>query len=537
VDDPDFDIIVIGAGPTGLTIANFLGQEGIRVLVLEGLDNLIDYPRGVALDDEALRSFQLAGLDAKVVRHTTPQHIARFIKPNGKLLAEINPLPRPYGWARRNAFNQPLIDRELLEGLKRFPNVEVRFGSRMTAAVDTGDMAKVEIENGGSATARYVIGCDGGRSPVRETMGVAFEGKTAPDRFLVVDLANDPVGRPNVDFILHPTRPIVSIALPAQLRRFEFGVEDHEIVNEFDVTEAALRDKLRDIFTDVEIDRLHILRRRVYTHNARIASSFQKGRLLIAGDAAHVMPVWQGQGFNTGIRDATNLGWKLSLVIKGLADEKLLDTYDVERRAHAKAMIDVSVMIGRIFAPSNIFVRWVRDFAFAMMAFIPPLKAYVTSMRWKPMPRMTNGAVVRSKNPQKPDIAGTIFPQFAVNDGAGERRRSDDAVGCGFVILSWGVDPLYYADPAELARFRKLGGRVFAIFPECQREKVQESEIDAEPLFDPDGQIKAWFDDKEFTTILVRPDRIVGACGRPVDINTLINRFCDAAHIGTGVKA
>jgi 3-(3-hydroxy-phenyl)propionate hydroxylase len=321
------------------------------------------------------------------------------------------------------------------------------------------------------------------------------------------------------------------------LRRFEFGVEDHEIVNEFDVTEAALRDKLRDIFTDVEIDRLHILRRRVYTHNARIASSFQKGRLLIAGDAAHVMPVWQGQGFNTGIRDATNLGWKLSLVIKGLADEKLLDTYDVERRAHAKAMIDVSVMIGRIFAPSNIFVRWVRDFAFAMMAFIPPLKAYVTSMRWKPMPRMTNGAVVRSKNPQKPDIAGTIFPQFAVNDGAGERRRSDDAVGCGFVILSWGVDPLYYADPAELARFRKLGGRVFAIFPECQREKVQESEIDAEPLFDPDGQIKAWFDDKEFTTILVRPDRIVGACGRPVDINTLINRFCDAAHIGTGVKA
>jgi 3-(3-hydroxy-phenyl)propionate hydroxylase len=452
-------------------------------------------------------------------------------------LAEINPPPRPYGWPRRNAFNQPLIDRELLEGLKRFPGVEVRFGTRMSTVVDRGDMAKVEIDNGGSVTARYVIGCDGGRSPVREAMGVAFEGKTAPDRFLVVDLANDPVGRPNVDFILHPTRPIVSIALPAQLRRFEFGVEDHEIVGEFDVTEAALRDKLGDIFSHDEIDRLHILRRRVYTHNARIASSFRKGRLLIAGDAAHVMPVWQGQGFNTGIRDATNLGWKLSLVIQGIADDMLLDTYDVERRAHAKAMIDVSVMIGRIFAPENIFVRWVRDFAFAMMAYIPPLKAYVTSMRWKPMPRMTKGAVVRSANAQKPDIAGTIFPQFTVNDGAGERRRSDDAFGPGFVILSWGVDPHYYADPMELARFHKLGGRVFAIFPECQREKVQESRIDAEPLFDPDGQIKAWFDDKEFTTIIVRPDRIVGACGRPVDINTLINRFCDAAHIGTGAQA
>ncbi len=537
MDDPDFDIIVIGAGPTGLTIANLLGQDGIRVLVLEALENLIDYPRGVALDDEALRSFQSVGLDAKVVRHTTPQHIARFIKPNGKILAEINPILRPYGWARRNAFNQPLIDRELLEGLRRFPNVVVRFGARMDTVIDLGTMAKVEIENGGCVTARYVIGCDGGRSPVRETMGVAFEGKTAPDRFLVVDLANDPIGRPNVDFILHPTRPIVSIALPAQLRRFEFAVEDREIVNEFDVTEAALRDKLRDIFTDEEIDRLHILRRRVYTHNARIASSFRKGRLLIAGDAAHVMPVWQGQGFNTGIRDAANLGWKLSLVVQWLADEKLLDTYDIERRAHAKAMIDVSVMIGRIFAPSNIFVRWVRDFTFAMMAVIPPLKAYVTSMRWKPMPRMIQGAVVRSAIAQKPDIAGTIFPQFTVNDGAGERRRSDDAVGRGFAILSWGVDPHYYADPLELARYRKLGGRIFAIFPEGQREKIQETAIDAEPLFDPDGQIKAWFDDKEFTTILVRPDRIVGACGRPVDINSLIKRFCDVAHIFTGDKA
>jgi 3-(3-hydroxy-phenyl)propionate hydroxylase len=533
----DFDIIVIGAGPTGLTIANFLGQDGIRVLVLEALENLIDYPRGVALDDEALRSFQLVGLDTQVVRHTTPQHIARFIKPNGKILAEINPLPRPYGWARRNAFNQPLIDRELLEGLKRFPNVEVRFGARMASVIDLGTMVKVEIENGGSATARYVIGCDGGRSPVRETMAVAFEGKTAPDRFLVVDLANDPVGRPNVDFILHPTRPIVSIALPAQLRRFEFSVEDHEIVDEFDVSEAALRNKLRDIFTDDEIDKLNILRRRVYTHNARIASSFRKERLLIAGDAAHVMPVWQGQGFNTGIRDATNLGWKLSLVIRGLAGEKLLDTYDEERRAHAKAMIDVSVMIGRIFAPSNIFVRLIRDLAFTMMSFVPPLKAYVTSMRWKPMPRMMKGAVVRSANAQKPDIAGTIFPQFTVNDGAGKRRRSDDAVGRGFAIFSWGADPLYYADTTELARFHKLGGRVFAIFPECQREKIQESGIDAEQLYDPDGQIKAWFDDKEFTTILVRPDRIVGACGRPVDINSLINRFCDAAHIGTEAKA
>jgi len=158
-------------------------------------------------------------------------------------------------------------------------------------------------------------------------------------------------------------------------------------------------------------------------------------------------------------------------------------------------------------------------------------------MRWKPMPRMTTGAVVRSANAQKPDIAGTIFPQFKVNDNAGERQRSDDAAGRGFAIFSWGVDPIHYVDPLDLATFRKLGGRVFSIFPECQREKVQESGIDAEPLFDPDGEIKAWFDDKEFTTILVRPDRIVGVCGRPVDISTLINRFCDAAHIVTGAKA
>lgn len=188
------------------------------------------------------------------------------------------------------------------------------------------------------------------RSATRHLMGVSFDGTTSPTRWVVIDLANDPLGHPNSEVGADPDRPYASISIAHGIRRFEFMIHDHE--SDELASEPAFVSKLLATFVP-HPDRVDIIRHRVYTHHSRIAGAFRKGRLMLAGDAAHLMPVWQGQGYNSGIRDAANLGWKLAAVVNGHADDGLLDSYDTERRKHARAMIDLSTMVGRVISPTN----------------------------------------------------------------------------------------------------------------------------------------------------------------------------------------
>ncbi len=426
----DTDVLILGAGPVGLTLANLLGGYGVRATVIEQGEKLIDYPRGVGLDDEALRTFQTAGVVERVLPHTTPQHIMRMTGGAGQVLAEIAPPAIDYGWSRRNAFIQPLVDRELLAGLERFAHVDLRFGHRSIGYTDDGDGVTVTIEDAegrrSTIRARYLVGCDGGRSATRRSMGITFEGITSPTRWLVVDVRNDPLGTPNAYLGADPRRPFVSIGLPHGIRRFEFMVFDHETdeqVAEPAFVHAALVGHVPDPAS------LDYIRQRVYTHNARIAGNFRKGNVLIAGDAAHLMPVWQGQGYNSGVRDATNLAWKLAAVVTGVAGDRLLDTYDTERRDHAKAMIDLSVAVGRILSPTNTAVGRIRDLVAKALNLVPPAKRYIAEMRFKPQPRFHAGALVPAVGPvADADPVGRMFPAAARHHpgrrGAPARRRA-----------------------------------------------------------------------------------------------------------------
>src|SRR3984893_350807 len=158
-------------------------------------------------------------------------------------------------------------------------------------------------------------------------------------------------------------------------------------------------------------DRVDVIRRRVYTHHSRIAGGFPSGRRRRAGDAAHLMPVWQGQGYNSGIRDAANLGWKLAAVVTGRADDGLLDTYDIERRKHARAMIDLSTMVGRVISPTDRRVATARDLIVLCASIVPSSKGYVLERRFKPMPRYEHGAVVHSEPRRAESPVGTLFIQ------------------------------------------------------------------------------------------------------------------------------
>lgn len=544
------DVTIVGAGPVGLSIANLLGLRGVSVNVVEALPELIDYPRGVGIDDESLRSIQTMGLIAEVLPHTTPSHIMRLVNGRGRIMAEIAPAIDEFGWSRRNAFVQPAVDRALYEGLARFPHVTVSFSHEATAIHEQGEHVELQARADDELVtfrSRYLVGADGGRSFTRKHLGVAFDGQSPSTRWIVIDMQNDPLGLPNVWVGGDPKRPYVSLALPHALRRFEFMLFDKE-PDELADDDAFIARLLAPHMPDPS--KAAILRRRVYTHHSRIASSFRSGRCLIAGDAAHLMPVWQGQGWNSGMRDSTNLAWKLAAVVLGEADDALLDSYTLERQPHAKAMIDISVAFGRFVKPTNRVVAVLRDAAASVLGLVPPVKQYFVQMKYKPMPRYTRGVVVdpttlapgeaRARFEGRglltsfrsfrdtPSPVGTQFIQPTVRTTAGGDQRLDDVIGYRWAVLAWGGNPLAHLDDAQRAELERLGAAVISLRPTTQ---LVDDAPGALVAGDVDGRIKRWFDTRPTAALILRPDRFIAAAGPVQDVGRMLAAVVQAAHL------
>ncbi|MEX3840456.1 bifunctional 3-(3-hydroxy-phenyl)propionate/3-hydroxycinnamic acid hydroxylase [Paraburkholderia sp. BR10882] len=559
------DVAIIGAGPVGLMIANILGLQGVSVTLVEKLDQIIDYPRAIGLDDEALRVFQSIGLADALLPHTTPDHWMRFVTKDGHCFASIEPRTDEFGWPRRNAFIQPLADRVLYEGLARFEHVDVLFGHTVNAFEQDTQGVTIDVSdaNGERRTIRaaYLVGADGGNSFVRRALNVPFEGRTKPNQWIVVDVRNDPIGSPHIYMHCDHQRPYVSAALPHGIRRFEFMVMPGETEEELSKPEnmAAL---IRKVVADP--DKVDYIRKRVYTHNARLAETFRVDRVLLAGDAAHIMPVWQGQGYNSGIRDANNLGWKLAMVAKGQADGRLLDSYTVERRAHARSMIHLSEVAGDIFAPTTRFGARFRDTFVRYMNVFPSVKRYFVEMRFKPMPRYEAGIVLlpppqktggwfaslleRSGNSapgrllglmsQKRDSligrlaygrdplaaspVGRMFIQPRVRLADGRVVRLDDAIGNGFAVLAWGADPTFGLTPQARALWERLGARFIFAKPDVQLEYADDVPEGVLALGDVQGRLKEWFSRLPESVVLLRPDRFVAGVCTPQQVSDAI---------------
>ncbi len=517
------DVAIVGAGPVGLMIANYLGQCGVNVTLVEKLTSLIDYPRAIGLDDESLRTFQAVGLAENVLPHTTPWHAMRFLTPKGRCFADIQPKTDEFGWSRRNAFIQPLADRVLFEGLARFANVKVLFSRELEGFEQSESGVALTLKNSEGRSerlqAKYLIGCDGGNSLVRRSLDISFEGKTAPNQWIVVDIANDPLATPHVYLCCDPVRPYVSAALPHGVRRFEFMVMPGE-------TEAELSkpENMRKLLAKVlpNPDNIELIRSRVYTHNARLAGQFRQGRVLLAGDAAHIMPVWQGQGYNSGMRDASNLAWKLSLVIKGLAADSLLDSYEQERRDHAKAMINLSVLAGHVLAPPKRWQGTLRDGVSWLLNYLPPVKRYFVEMRFKPMPQYTRGALIVPSEKGSP--VGKMFIQPKVLTDAGTTVLLDEVIGENFAIIAWGCDPTWGLTPAQITQWKALGTRFIQVLPDVQLRAPSDAGPDVIRVGDSTGRLKEWFARGSSSIALVRPDRFLAGLAIP----QTIDQTCEA---------
>ena len=530
-------VAIVGAGPVGLAIANYLGQMGVSVLLIEKLESLIDYPRAIGIDDESLRAMQAVGLVDKVLPHTTPWHAMRFMTPKGRCFADIQPMTDEFGWSRRNAFIQPQVDGVLYAGLSRFPNVRCLFSREVEAFSQNGDNVTLNLKGSAgeheTVRADWLVACDGGASLIRRTLNIPFEGKTASNQWIVIDIANDPLATPHVYLCCDPVRPYVSAALPHGVRRFEFMVMPGE-------TEAQLSEphKMRQLLSKVlpDPDNVEPIRQRVYTHNARIAERFRVDRVLLAGDAAHIMPVWQGQGYNSGMRDAFNLAWKLALVVNGKAGEALLDSYQQERRDHAKAMIDLSVTAGNVLAPPKRWHGAVRDGVSWLLNYLPPVKRYFLEMRFKPMPQYRDGALL-AEGESKTSPVGKMFIQPKVTLENGQVTLLDEVIGARFAIIAWGCNPQWGLNDEQIARWRAVGVRFIQVVPEVQIHCDQDNVPGVIRIGDTQNRLKSWFAQHDTAIAVVRPDRFVATVAIPQTLSKKLDALASKMQLASAQAA
>ncbi|MFE6647296.1 bifunctional 3-(3-hydroxy-phenyl)propionate/3-hydroxycinnamic acid hydroxylase [Nocardioides sp. NPDC057772] len=556
----DTEVLIIGGGPVGLTLANLLGVRGTSATVLEARSELIDYPRGVGLDDESIRSLATAGLWEQIEPYTVPHHVVRFVNGRGQVLAMNDPRTQEFGYVRKHGFIQPLVDKELATGLDRFSGTELRFGHEVVDLVEEADHVRVTARTASGdqveLTAAYVVGAEGGRSFTRswlgERHGIEFEGKSPSTRWLVVDVDDDPIGTPSVYLGADPRRPYVSIGLPLGIRRWEFMLFDDE-PTELVETAAFRRTLLGRHVPDP--DALEIINQRVFTHHGRIATSFRKGRVMLAGDAAHLMPVWLGQGWNSGIRDATNLAWKLTAILRGEANDDLLDTYTDERHRHASDMIDVNMAAGAIMKCGPV-KGWLRDRAASLLNLRPAMKAYFSELRFKPMPRYAAGVVVdqATLEPGRSDVSlkGSVLAPFVDSAGAispvglqfiqprvatadADDVLLDKVTGDWWTLAAWGNDPARLLSEQDLATVERLGIKLVAFFPETQRGWAEKRFAGSSTTIvgDTTGALKDWFDVRACGFVVLRPDRFVAAASLSQQASVAFNATLRAASYVT----
>lgn len=507
------DVLIVGAGPCGITLANLLGVYGLKATIIDQSTEVIDYPRGVGVDDESLRVFQASGLGETVHKDMIQNQALIWFDSRFNKLAEIAPSGQPFGWPRRNSFLQPKLEVKLREGLARFDQVELLLGRELVDLVQDREAVTAEIRDAEGATqfirAQYVVGADGGRSTVRSLIGAKLEGTSLPARWLVVDIKNSTYHAPFSGNYISSERPFVSIDLPFGYRRFEFRLHSEETPEEMSKPEAV--ERLIQTHFDWKGPMPGIERARVYTHHSRVADKFKAGRVFLAGDAAHLQPPWFGQGMNSGIRDAANLAWKLAAVVGHGVQPQLLDTYEVERRGHAKALVELATTLGKVYSPRNKFGEKVRSYGFRAMRRIPATRDYLLQMKFKPMPYYKDGIVL---DPKAKGPVGRMFIQPDVELPDGSRVKFDTAAGDWFTVVGINVDPVTALDEKSLAYWRSLGARFLRINRSRAGAHMLEGSPETVVVDDVQAGFRDWSANREDRQIIVvRPDRYLAtAC-------------------------
>jgi len=529
------DVAIVGAGPAGATLANLLAGYGVEVVLLDKEAGVVDEPRAVGIDDEALRTLQSFDMAEPVLDNAVRNAPIRYYDSNRKLLAHVAPSARPFGWPRRNLFFQPNLENVLRKSLARFENVRLMTSCEVTGLSDTGSRVELTAVHHGEPveiSARFAVGADGGKSFVRGALDIPLMGDTAPMKWLVVDIEHDTWDAPYSAVYTSSHRPSMTIPLPFGFRRFEFKIlegEDHEAMAEPD----RVAELMKPFYPDTPVP--PAVRRRIYWHHSRTAETFQKGRVFLVGDAAHLQPPFFGQGMNSGIRDVTNLAWKLGQVLADKASPALLSSYDTERRENARAMVEFATGVGRLYHPRNRITEIARNFVFRNLQKIPGGRDYILQMKYKPVPQYQQGFVLPPPASAKTSLVGRAFPQPMVQTLSGERKLLDDVLGQDIAILGLATGLVEALSEASIAILSRAGARVVqsSVMPSYRREggfdptmRTQLPGLNVIDVYDFDGGLRDLLLARTATEfVVIRPDRYVAAAGKLDEVNSMIEQL------------
>jgi 3-(3-hydroxy-phenyl)propionate hydroxylase len=522
------EVLVVGAGPVGLTMANMLGQAGIKTLLIDQHASLSGMPRAVALDDEGMRALQSVDLIQQITPHMLLGYDHHFLGRHGQLLLKINPTAEEFGFPKRNRFHQPELERQLLAGLGRFANVEVSFGTKLTQLTVGAYGSEVEFERDGSRgriNAQYVVACDGASSTARQILGIAMQGESHPDPWIVIDTENNPDEARFSRAVGTPSRPNVNVPGPSGTRRYEFMLLPHE--REGDVLSHDMLNRLLTPWCDTS--KVRIARHAVYTFHSLVADRFcEQRRVFLAGDAAHMMPPFQGQGMNSGLRDAANLSWKISAVLRGELGAAILDSYEQERKPHVLDMVALSRRVGAILMTRSPLVSWLRDMLFQICARLPMTRPYLTQMRFKPRPKAAKGYFVPAGC-----LAGQMFPQPSVLTRDGIRRPLDEVLGKGFALLQFDSHNGAPFTHFSHSFWSRLGARRIYV---VQGGLGQVPEGADELIADIGGSMARAIGHGRPITLLLRPDRYVAAVIEPGAEDAIARQLDAIAPAGAAIE-
>jgi 3-(3-hydroxy-phenyl)propionate hydroxylase len=483
-------VVIIGAGPTGTAAAIELGQRGIECLVLDRWEDVYPQPRAVHLDDEVHRILDRLGVGRQFTAVSRPGGGLRLVDRTMRVLGEFarDGVSEANGHPRANMFDQPDLEVLLRARMHELPSVSFR-GGVVVDGVDqvAADRVTVRFHDADTLAehtvdADFVLGCDGANSLVRTSIGSSMLDLGFEQRWLVVDVATTADLRQweGVHQVCDTTRAATYMRIGDTRYRWEFQLHDDETADDF-ATVGSLQPLLRPWLRDIGIDELKVLRTAEYTFRAAIADRWRSGRVFLLGDAAHLTPPFIGQGMGAGLRDASNLAWKVAGFLTGRLSAEVLDSYERERSAHARAMIVLARRVGVVMTRGGRMGDALRRAVVPALGIAPVIRRQVTDSTTPPL-SMTS----RGEQSRRDRLAGHLCPNPVI-----EGRRLEDVLGTGWALVTTQA-PAPSVVPALDAR-------------DCLAVRAAAG-----------SELAAWLDRGRATAALVRPDRTVLASGRDV---------------------